>query len=249
MEIFVYIIIFIMGSFIGSFASLAVYRIPIGQDILYTHSYCPNCTKKLSIVDLVPVWSYIFLGGKCRQCKEKIRIRYLMLEIFSGLALVLFVISTNFDIYNLNLISILNLIIYTIFITILVLFAGIDKEHININKKLMFFSEIFSLAFVILNIFIFKTNIIISIISFVFLLILNYINNIKNYYIDLIWLLIFTLMFITNNLFIINLFIIGSILIYCFKVRKSNTKKLPIGFIISCVTIITLIINNFYYNY
>ena len=76
MNIFLYIIIFIIGSLFGSFFTLAVYRIPKKQDIIHTHSYCPNCNHKLGLLDLFPIISYIFLGGKCRYCKEKIRPRY-----------------------------------------------------------------------------------------------------------------------------------------------------------------------------
>lgn len=69
MEIILYAIIFIMGSIFGSFVTLAVYRIPLGLDIFYEHSFCPKCNTKLKIMDLVPILSYLFLGGKCRHCR------------------------------------------------------------------------------------------------------------------------------------------------------------------------------------
>lgn len=54
-------------------------------------SKCPKCSQKLNAIDLFPVFSYIFLGGKCRACSKKISIRYFLVEIFSGLVfLVLF---------------------------------------------------------------------------------------------------------------------------------------------------------------
>ena len=81
MEIFFYLIIFIIGTLFGSFYTLAVYRIPKRQDIVHTHSYCPNCNHKLGLLDLFPIFSYILLGGKCRYCKQKIRPRYLILYI------------------------------------------------------------------------------------------------------------------------------------------------------------------------
>ena len=83
MDAIFYIIIFIMGITFGSFYTLAVYRIPLHQDITHKRSYCPNCTHKLSFFDMIPILSYIFLGGKCRYCKQKIRIRYLLLEILT----------------------------------------------------------------------------------------------------------------------------------------------------------------------
>ena len=102
MKIFLYILIFIIGSFFGSFFTLAVYRIPKKEDILIKHSYCPNCNHKLGLFDLFPIFSYIFLGGKCRYCGLKIRPRYLILEIFSGLTFLILAIVTKTNIENLN---------------------------------------------------------------------------------------------------------------------------------------------------
>ena len=102
MEIFLYAIIFITGCFFGSFFTLAVYRIPRKEDILIKHSYCPNCNHKLGFLDLFPVLSYIFLGGKCRYCKNKIRPRYLLLEIFSGITFVLYTISLNYNLISIS---------------------------------------------------------------------------------------------------------------------------------------------------
>ena len=100
MEIFFYIIIFMIGITFGSFYTLAVYRIPKGQDITHTHSYCPNCNHKLNIFDLIPIFSYIFLGGKCRYCKQKIRPRYLILEALSGLFFVAVAYLMGLSVYD-----------------------------------------------------------------------------------------------------------------------------------------------------
>ena len=89
MDTLLYIIIFIMGTVFGSFYTLAVHRIPKRQDITHTHSYCPNCNHKLGFLDLIPVFSYIFLGAKCRYCKEKIRPRYFIIELLSGSSFVI----------------------------------------------------------------------------------------------------------------------------------------------------------------
>ena len=66
MDYILYLIIFAMGITFGSFYTLAIYRIPKTEDILHTHSYCPNCQHKLGFWDLIPLFSYAFLGGKCR---------------------------------------------------------------------------------------------------------------------------------------------------------------------------------------
>ena len=66
MNIVLYTLIFIIGTLFGSFFTLAVYRIPLGKDITHERSFCPNCNHKLQFLDLIPILSYIFLGGKCR---------------------------------------------------------------------------------------------------------------------------------------------------------------------------------------
>ena len=114
MNTIIYITIFIIGTLFGSFFTLATYRIPIKQDITHTHSYCPNCNSKLGFFELIPVLSYIFLGGKCRYCKEKIRIRYLLLEILTGIVFLLFAMSINISFENIETNKLIYLIIYNI---------------------------------------------------------------------------------------------------------------------------------------
>ena len=71
MDIFLYIIIFIMGTLFGSFYTLAIYRIPNKIDITHTHSFCPNCNHKLGFFELIPVWSYLILRGKMQRVQTK----------------------------------------------------------------------------------------------------------------------------------------------------------------------------------
>ena len=134
MNTFIYIIIFIIGTLFGSFYTLAVYRIPKRQDITHTHSYCPNCNHKLGFLDLIPILSYIFLGGKCRYCKQKIRPRYLILELLSGILFVIIAILLNIDIYNFNLITIAQYCFIVLYLTFIILICGIDKENKNVDK-------------------------------------------------------------------------------------------------------------------
>lgn len=84
LHIFIIVCIFIIGSLFGSFFSLATYRLPRHQDIVATRSYCPNCKHRLNFLDLFPVLSYLWCGAKCRYCKQKISIRYFLLEAING---------------------------------------------------------------------------------------------------------------------------------------------------------------------
>lgn len=89
LNVILIICMFVMGSLFGSFFSLATYRLPRHQDIIATRSYCPNCKHRLNFFDLIPVFSFIFLGDKCRYCKQKISPRYFLLEVSNGLLLVI----------------------------------------------------------------------------------------------------------------------------------------------------------------
>ena len=131
METFLILIIFIMGTFFGSFFTLAVYRIPLKKDITHERSFCPNCNHRLEAIDLIPVWSYIFLGGKCRYCGQKIRIRYLLLEVLSGIVFVVSFLSLKITIFDISRIP--NYIFFIFTYTTLALIAGIDKEHKKIK--------------------------------------------------------------------------------------------------------------------
>lgn len=70
----------------GSFLTCCVYRIPRGESIRTKHSRCPKCGTDLKVLDLVPVFSYLLSGGKCRHCGVKIPLQYVLIEL-SDLAL------------------------------------------------------------------------------------------------------------------------------------------------------------------
>lgn len=187
MEILIYIIIFIIGAFIGSFASLATYRIPIKQDILIKHSYCPVCKEKLVLKDLIPIFSYIFLRGKCSHCGEKIKIRYLVLEVVSGILFLLFILSLNIDFININLQDIIFLLFITIFFVTLVIVAGIDKETKKINSSVILFSlvivALYNMFMFYLNVEGMYTFVVVSVAIILYVINLYCVKNEKNNYI------------------------------------------------------------------
>ena len=110
LDIYLYTMIFIIGTLFGSFFTLASYRIPRKLDIIKTRSFCPKCNHKLEFFDLIPVLSYIFHFGKCKYCREKISIRYLMFEVFNGIVFMLF-----YYIFGLSINLLIALAIYVAF--------------------------------------------------------------------------------------------------------------------------------------
>ncbi len=75
---------FFAGACAGSFVNCAVIRLTNKSGSLFGRSRCPDCGHPLGILDLFPVFSYIFLRGKCRYCREKISPRYLLAELCFG---------------------------------------------------------------------------------------------------------------------------------------------------------------------
>lgn len=82
--ILLYIIVFIYGLLIGSFLNVLIYRIPKKENIAVVRSHCMNCGYQLRWYDLVPLFSWLALGGRCRKCKERISIQYPLIEALNG---------------------------------------------------------------------------------------------------------------------------------------------------------------------
>lgn len=81
-------IVFIFGLVIGSFLNCAIYRIYRGESFVGGRSYCPECKHELAARDLFPLFSFIFLRGKCRYCKASISWQYPIVELATALLFV-----------------------------------------------------------------------------------------------------------------------------------------------------------------
>ena len=86
--IYVSIVLFVFGSVIGSFINCMAGRIVAGEDWIKGKSHCEHCGHELQALDLIPILSYLFLGGKCRYCHKHISIRYMFVEIVLGILFV-----------------------------------------------------------------------------------------------------------------------------------------------------------------
>ncbi len=78
------IIVLILGLIVGSFLNVCIYRIPRRESIIYPPSHCEKCGVNIRTYNLIPVISYIFLRGKCGCCKNKISLRYPLVELLTG---------------------------------------------------------------------------------------------------------------------------------------------------------------------
>jgi leader peptidase (prepilin peptidase)/N-methyltransferase len=77
------------GALIGSFLNVVVYRVPRGLSVVTPPSACPNCGHRIRRADNVPVFSWLVLGGKCRDCRAAISGRYPLVELGTALSFAL----------------------------------------------------------------------------------------------------------------------------------------------------------------
>lgn len=259
MNILFYLLLFIMGITFGSFLTLATYRIPLNQDITHERSYCPNCNHKLSFLDLIPVFSYIFLGGRCRYCKKKISPRYMIIEICTGLMFIVLALALKMDIYTVTITQIIEYCIGVLYIILLFLIGAIDKEHRNIDGRVLIYGIIIS----VINIFyqyaaskmsLAHYNINRVIIYFIAIIILNLVNIIKlkkhiNYYVNLV------IYCVIISLFTYEITAIYSIMITILAVAltllinkimnkgKEYNKKMPIAYYLTVSNVLVLLLS------
>ncbi len=97
--ILLYIVIFLYGIVIGSFCNVCIFRIPKKENIVKIRSHCMSCGYGLKWYDLIPLISYISLGGKCRRCGQKLSVQYPLIEALNGVlyVVVFYVNGVNVD--------------------------------------------------------------------------------------------------------------------------------------------------------
>lgn len=92
MEVYFLTVFFILGTVLGSFYHVVGTRLPEEKSIVNPPSHCPKCKHRLKWYELIPIISYVIQKGKCKECKAKIPINYMLMEIVTG---VLFAVCYN----------------------------------------------------------------------------------------------------------------------------------------------------------
>ena len=116
----IYLIIFLVGTIIGSFLNVCIYRLPLKQSIIFPNSHCTHCKKSIPFYFNIPIISFLLLRGKCRNCKASIHWRYPLVELLNGLSYLYL-----FSIFGLSWPG----IIYALLLSALWVVTFIDLEH------------------------------------------------------------------------------------------------------------------------
>lgn len=141
MNTFYLIMFFVLGTIFGSFYTVVGYRLCKNESIVLPRSHCPNCNHKLTVVELIPILSFIIQKGKCKNCKQKISIFYPLIELFTG---ILFMIS--YYSFNFSLDLVLCLLVSSLFVIIIIT----DLNYYIIPDEINIF---FAISIFIVNIF------------------------------------------------------------------------------------------------
>lgn len=110
----------VLGALVGSFLNVCIYRLPRGESIVWPGSHCPSCGGPVAWYDNVPVLSYFWLRGRCRNCRIPIPIRYPLIEAANaaGYLLILWVFGATWT-----------TVLYCILFSALLVVTGTDLSH------------------------------------------------------------------------------------------------------------------------
>lgn len=147
MEIF----ILILGLCIGSFLNVCIYRIPKEESIAFPASHCTRCGYELKAKDLIPVLSYLSLMGKCRSCKQKISIKYPLIEILNGVLYLFLYLEFGLT---------LNFIVYSLLTSLLIVISFIDLESKYIYSSTIIIGIILAGIYIIVGLYTKQTSIV-----------------------------------------------------------------------------------------
>jgi len=134
MEVTLTFIFALLGIAIGSFLNVCIDRLPAGKSLIRPPSYCDACNQRISTRDLIPVFSYLWLRGRCRYCQVRIPQRVFWVELGSGL-LFAFLYYYWYRHYGLN---VAEFAVIAFYCCLFIVIGIIDLEHKIILNKMVY---------------------------------------------------------------------------------------------------------------
>ncbi len=121
------IFIFIFGCLIGSFLNVCIYRIPRKESVAFPPSHCPKCSHRIRWYENIPILSYVLLlRGRCSSCRERISVRYPIVEGLTGIAWMACYMKFGFSLWTLASIVVVTLLIFG---------SMVDVDHYYIPNR------------------------------------------------------------------------------------------------------------------
>ncbi len=161
----IFIFIFVLGLIVGSFLNVCILRIPAGESIVKNSSHCMSCGKKLHWYELIPVFSWLALRGRCSKCHAPISKQYPLVEFVNGVFWLVVALQCGFT---------SDTILGCLLVSVLLVASVIDARTRELPIQTTIFVAILGLVRIILEPSAFKTGILGMLIvgGFLFLLLL-----------------------------------------------------------------------------
>jgi len=147
----VFILIFFLGTIIGSFLNVVIYRFNTGKTIVHGGSICMTCNHKLRWYELIPIFSFLIQSGRCRKCASTISHQYPLVEFGTG---IIFALIAFYFIPVLPMSQTAYIVLVTLFVLIfslLMVIAVYDMRHKIIPDKLVYMYAFVSLFSIFIN--------------------------------------------------------------------------------------------------
>jgi leader peptidase (prepilin peptidase)/N-methyltransferase len=240
------ILVFAVGSLLGSFLNVLIYRLPREKSIVWPGSKCPKCNTAIAGYDNIPVISWLLLGGKCRTCKEKINIRYPLIELLTATLFLLTYLNFGID---------WKWAFLTYFVCVLIVIAFIDIDYMLILDCLTYPAIIIGFIYSFIN-----NNILQSILGavggavFFYLIVKVSLVIMKKEGMGLGDVTLVTLIGAWLGLqylfgALIISFLLGSMIGIVLLLKKGKSEYFPFGPSLTIGALITLLTNNFLLNW
>ena len=123
------VVFFAFGSIVGSFLNVCIHRMPLGQSVVSPPSHCPHCKYSIPWYLNLPLATWLYLGGKCRNCAAPISARYFLVELLTGLTFLATWLTFGHQ-------SVMLVLVYQLFLAGLIAATFIDFEHFIIPDEI-----------------------------------------------------------------------------------------------------------------
>ena len=128
MTIYYFMVFFILGTIFGSFYNVVGSRLSRGESIVFPPSHCNNCNHRLTPIELIPIFSFLIQGGKCKNCKIKLSWFYPIHEFMTGMLFALAYLKFGFS---------LEIILALTFISMIMIIIVSDYEEMIIPDEVL----------------------------------------------------------------------------------------------------------------
>ena len=246
------LLLFLIGSIFGSFYNVCIYRLPNDLDIISKNSFCVSCKYKIPFYLNIPIISYVFNFGKCRNCKSKISPSYLIVELLTA---ILFVYS--FSLFGLSF----KFLSFIIFYSSLIIIFFTDLKYYLILDKITYTLAVIGLIFSFFNLNPFNVDIVSSIlggvVGYLTIYIIRYLffkirkiegmglGDAKLFLMVGVWLGIKSIYLILASSALVGA-IVGSLIIYIYK--KDKNFQIPYGCFIVIASALYPNLGSLFYN-